>query len=124
IGSLTVKAHLEGQLCNSPVVGATIKELDVVGQEGVTRYIIEWRVIDWCAPQGSGSREFTHIQEVIATIDADCDLGGGSDTVDVSLVSGHIMTELESAVDGVEVRVALDRGAPVRVQSSGNGSFS
>src|SRR5690606_5020722 len=38
IGSLTVKEHLVGKLCNSFAVGPTIKEYDVQGAEGMKKY--------------------------------------------------------------------------------------
>src|SRR5690606_17928238 len=114
IGALTVKAHLLGKLCNSFAVGSDIKELDVVGVEGMKKYIIDWTVIDWCAPHTSTNREFTYTQEVIATIDPSCDVTTtnpvdttGSDTTDVSLVAGSIQTEDGVAVQRVEMKAVL-----------------
>src|SRR5690606_33566310 len=120
IGSLTVKEHLFGKLCNSFAVGPTVKELDVVGAEGMKKYIIDWTVIDWCAPHTSTNREFTYTQEVIATIDPSCDVTTtnpvdttGNDTTDVSLVSGVIQTEKGEAVQQVEIKAVLGSGSPL-----------
>ena len=75
IGDLTLKAHLVGKLCNSIAVGKEIKELDVLGNAGMKKYLIDWTVIDWCAPHTEDiNRQFTYTQEVIATIDPDCEL--------------------------------------------------
>jgi len=129
IGSLTVKEHLVGKLCNSFAVGPTIKEYDVQGAEGMKKYVIEWSVIDWCAPHTSTNREFTYIQEVIATIDENCDVSGpvdttGNDTTDVSLVAGVIQTEIGDAVQAVEMKAVLGSGSPLTTVTGGEGTYN
>lgn len=122
IGVVTLKAHLDGALCNSIAIGSDVKELNVLGNAGMKKYVITWTVIDWCAAHTSSTRQFTYTQEVIATIDPSCNVT--TDTSgDVSLISGHIMTELESAVKGVEVRAVLGQGSPLQVETPETGDF-
>ena len=125
IGAVTLKAHLEGALCNSIAIGSEVKELDVLGAAGMKKYIITWTVIDWCASHTASTRQFTYNQEVIATIDPSCNVNTSTDTTgDVSLISGHIMTELNSAVKGVEVKAVLGQGSPLQVVTPESGDFS
>jgi len=73
VASLALKDHLAGRLCNSFAIGSTIHEYDIQGASDMKKYLIEWSVVDWCAPPASSHREFTYTQEVIATIDPSCD---------------------------------------------------
>src|SRR5690606_22894825 len=126
IGDVTLKSHLVGKLCNSPAVGKTIKEHDVLGSEGMKKYLIEWEVVDWCAPHTSSTRKFTYTQEIIATIDPSCevtetDTTGGDD---VSLVQGTITTEQGDPVQKVEMKAVLGTGSPLTTVTSGEGMYS
>src|SRR5690606_21659303 len=54
-----------------------------------------------------------------------CDLnGGGDDNGDVSLITGHIMTELESPVTGVQVKAIAGNAGPLQVETSSEGDFN
>src|SRR5690606_33819708 len=91
---------------------------------GMKKYIITWKVMDWCASHTSTTREFTYTQEVIATIDPACDVTGGGDGGDVSLITGYIMTELESPVKGVQVKAIAGNAGPLQVETSSDGEFN
>lgn len=74
LGSVQVKPHLFGVLCNIITIGNDIKELDVQGQPGLKKYEIVWRMRDWCADVPV---DLTHTQVVIARIDGSCEFDGG-----------------------------------------------
>ncbi|MBY5957951.1 T9SS type A sorting domain-containing protein [Membranicola marinus] len=124
LGDVTLKSHLVGKLCNSPAVGKTIQEYDVVGAPGMKKYIIKWNVIDWCASHTSTTREFTYEQEVIATIDADCDVTVTDTTGDLSLVQGTIRTEEGTPVQKVEMKAVFANGSPLTTVTGGEGAYN
>ncbi|MBY5960293.1 T9SS type A sorting domain-containing protein, partial [Membranicola marinus] len=126
IGALTVKPHLEGKLCNSFASGSEVKEFDVPNSLGMKKYLIEWTMIDWCAHHTSTNREFSYTQEVIATINPDCDVttDTGDDTTDVSLVQGTIATERGEAVQKVEMKAVLGSGSPLTTVTGGEGAYN
>ncbi|MBY5959478.1 DUF285 domain-containing protein, partial [Membranicola marinus] len=124
IGALTLKSHLEGKLCNSFASGSNVKEFDVAGTD-MKKYVIEWTMIDWCAHHTSSNREFSYTQEVIATIDPECDVTTGTgDTTDVSLVQGTIATERGEAVQKVEMKAVLGSGSPLTTVTGGEGAYN
>lgn len=94
IGSLTVKEHLAGKLCNSFAVGSTINEFGVQGVENMVKYEIEWSVFDWCVKNASTIHEFTFTQEVIAVIDPVCGIGSDEDTSSSDTTSTSIVTKV------------------------------
>ena len=126
IGNVTLKAHLEGKLCNSPAVGKTVKEHDVLGQPGMKKYIIEWEVVDWCAPHTSTTRSFKYTQEVIATIDPSCEIddSNGDDGDITSMIQGKITTEMGEPVERVEMKAVLGTGSPLTTVTGGEGTYS
>ncbi|MBY5956811.1 T9SS type A sorting domain-containing protein [Membranicola marinus] len=126
IGAAAVKSHLDDALCASIAIGKTVKAYDVETSHGLSlqKYLITWSMVDWCADHTSSTRELTHVQTVIATIDPSCEVDGGSGSGDVSLITGHIMTELNSPVKGIDVKAVLGSGSPLEVSTSEDGSFS
>src|SRR5690606_15894652 len=70
LGSVTLKSHLPGVLCNSMAIGKEIKELAVLGQMGMKKYKVTWNMKDWC----TGGGELNYVQEVIATLDPGCEV--------------------------------------------------
>ena len=70
LGSVTLKSHLTGVLCNSMAIGKEIKELAVLGQMGMKKYKVTWNMKDWC----TGGGELNYVQEVIATLDPGCEV--------------------------------------------------
>ncbi len=123
IGAAVVKSHLDDALCASIAIGKTVKELNVLGSD-MKKYEITWSMIDWCADHTSSARELTHVQTVIARIDPSCAIDGGTGSGDVSLITGQILTELNSPVKGIDVKAVLGSGSPLEVSTSEDGRFS
>ena len=125
IGSVNLKSHLVGKLCNAPAFGKTIQELQVLDAQNMKKYLIEWEVIDWCAPHTSTTRKFKYVQEVIATIDPSCEIEVSDTTGDVTnLIAGRITTEEGDPVQKVEMRAVLGSGSPLTTVTSGEGTYS
>ena len=73
LGSVQVKPQLVGVLCNAISIGSDIRELDVLGQPGLKKYEIVWRMRDWCTDVPV---DLTHTQVVMARIDGSCEFDG------------------------------------------------
>src|SRR5690606_1924681 len=123
IGSVVLKPHLTSALCNMVSIGKDVRELDVLENEGMKKYVITWSVKDWCINTSSSAGEFSYIQEVIATIGSDCDDAGGSDPTETNLIAGNILTELHSPVKNVSVQTTLPQSDPLTVGTTEHGAY-
>src|SRR5690606_26136664 len=123
IGSVVLKPHLTSALCNMVSIGKEVRELAVLDNEGMKKYIITWSVKDWCNNTSSSPGEFSYIQEVIATIGSDCGDAGGSDPTETNLIAGNILTELHSPVKNVSVQTTLPQSDPITVGTTENGAY-
>src|SRR5690606_19880503 len=101
-----------------------IQELDVLGAAGMKKYIIEWTILDWCAPHTSTARQFKHTQEVIATIDPSCEVTVTDPNEDISLVQGKIATEDGKPIEKVEMKAVLGSGSPLTTVTGGEGVYN